>query len=338
MKSSSPLRAGIIGCGGISGAHAKAIIENPQAITLAACADIAIDKARALAEQCGSGNAYDDYEKMLDTEKLDLVIIATWPNLHEEQVTAAAKRGVRMILCEKSLAMTAASASRMAEAAKQGGSILVEGFMGRHHPRTLELEKLVREGRIGPLRKIRAGFQRPAMKKPSWKSNPMFGGVVFDFTCYCVNAIGQFTTQLPDAVYARKIQQDDGLIIQMDGMLHYADGLVAFVESSYTLAFQQPLDLHGETGILRMQNAWTGSGQSGIDLEPNRNPTVTEHIETPVADRGVCQLLHLCECLKAGALPRFTIEESIRNHIVIDALMQSAEIGQPVSPQVMEVA
>ena len=121
MNRHTPLRAGIIGCGGISGAHARAIIENPQAITLAACADIALDKAQALAMRCGSGVAYDDYEKMLDAEALDLVIIATWPNLHEQQVTAAARRGVPMILCEKSLAMSAASAMRMAEAARQGG-------------------------------------------------------------------------------------------------------------------------------------------------------------------------------------------------------------------------
>ena len=161
---------------------------------------------------------------------------------------------------------------------------------------------------------------------------------MFDFTCYCVNAIGQFTTQLPQSVYARKKQLDDGLIIQMDGMLQYPDGLVAFVESSYTLAFQQPLELHGETGILRMHNAWTGSGQSGIDLEPNLNPTVTERIETPTADRGVCQLMHLCECLRSGVEPRFTIEESIRNHIVIDALMQSAETSEPVTLQPLELS
>lgn len=333
-----PVSVALIGCGGISGAHAQAMVDHPQALRLVACADLMLDKAQALAQRCGGATAYDDYRVMLEREQPELVIIATWPNLHEEQVTAAAERGVPMILCEKSLAMSAAAARRMAAAAQRSGTVLVEGFMGRHHPRTLELEQLVRAGRIGALRKIRAGFQRPALDKPSWKMNPAFGGVVFDFTCYCVNALGQFVTTLPDRVYGRLVRRDDGLNVQLDGMLHYPDGLVAFIESSYTFAFQQPLELHGETGILRLQNAWTGSGASGIELEPNRNPTVVERIDTPTADRAACQLLHLCECLRSGATPRFTIAESIRNHAVIDALLKSAELDQPVTPELQELS
>jgi len=328
----------MVGCGGISQAHVNAILANPEVMTLAACADVAFDKARDTAERCGGAAVYDDYRKMIEQEAPDIVIIATWPNLHEEQVVTAASLGVPMILCEKSLAMSAESALRMAEAARRGGSVLVEGFMGRHHPRTLELERLLREGRIGPLRKIRAGFQRPALEQLSWKQNPEFGGVVFDFTCYCVNAVGQFTTQLPDRVYGQMKRQPDGLIVQLDGMLHYPDGLVAFIESSYTFAFQQPLELHGETGILRMNNAWTGSGASGIDLEPNRNPTLIENLPTQTADRAACQLLHLCECLRTGSTPRFTIEESVRNHAVIDSLLQSAQTDQAVTPNALELA
>lgn len=328
----------MVGCGGISGAHAQAIAANPDTLTLAACADLAIDKARALADRCGGAAVYDDYRRMIERERPDIVIIATWPNLHEEQVTTAASFGVPLILCEKSLTMSAASAKRMAQAAQRGGSLLVESFMGRHHPRTLELERLIREGRIGPLRKIRASFQRPALKNLSWKQNPAYGGVVFDFTCYCVNAIGQFTAGLPDRVYARMKRQDDGLIVQLDGMMHFPDGLIAIVESSYTFAFQQALDLHGETGILRMHNSWVGTGASGIELEPNRNPTVVERLDTPVADRAACQLLHLCDCLRSGSKPRFTIEESIRNHVVIDALLKSAETDSVVSPTLPEAS
>lgn len=328
----------MIGCGGISGSHAQAIQAHPQAAVLVACADLALDKAQSLAQRSGGAAAYDDYRAMIAREEPELVIIATWPNLHEEQVIAAADLGVPMILCEKSLAMSAAAAKRMAEAARRAGAVLVEGFMGRHHPRTLELERLVRDGRIGALRKIRAGFQRPALGKPSWKSNPKFGGVVFDFTCYCVNAVGQFTTGLPDRACAHLQRGDDGLFLQLDAMLHYPNGLVAFIESSYTRAFAQPLELHGETGILRLQNAWTGSGDSGIELEPDRNPTVVEHLATPVADRAACQLLHLCQCLRTSAAPRFTIQESIRNHAVIDALLKSAETDQPVTPEYQELS
>jgi hypothetical protein len=50
-----------------------------------------------------------DYRAMLEREKVDLLIIATWPHQHEGHVLAAVEAGVPAILCEKSMTTTGTS-------------------------------------------------------------------------------------------------------------------------------------------------------------------------------------------------------------------------------------
>jgi predicted dehydrogenase len=320
----------LVGSGGIAAVHAKAIASQAQRATLVACADMFLPKAAELAAGF-SARAYDDYRAMISTERPDLVVVATWPNLHEEQVLESIRLGARAILCEKSMAMDAPSAARMAAAAKAAGCLLMEGFMGRHLPRTLQLKQWVDEGRIGRVGKIRAVFQRPALVgKVNWKHNPAYGGVVFDFTCYGVNALGLFHHALPARVHAILRRREDGLNTEMQALLSYPDGVVGIVESSYYNAFQQVLELHGETGILRIQNAWIGTGEEGIELI---NGTKVEVLATPAMNRAEAQLLHLCDCVQLGHAPRFTVDEAVRNHCVIDAMMESAQRGLAVEPR-----
>lgn len=338
MSDSPRLRVAVVGCGGVSRTHAQVIVAHPQRMTLVACADIDQIKADEWAAKYHVPRAYVDYRRMLEIEKPDITILATWPAQHEEQVLETLARGCKAILCEKSLAMNGASARRMADAARNAGAILLEGFSWRHLPRTLRTHELVAQGKIGPLRKIRAGFQRPALVNNSaaWKENPAVGGgVIYDFTCYAVNAIGAYTRELPSRVFATHQKRADGLVTALHGLLEYADGFVGIVESSYSLSFNQPLELHGETGLLRMNTTWVGTGAEGVEYVPNLIPMVIEHIPTDQANRTEMQLLHLCDCVEQKRAPRFSIEESVRNHVIIDALLESAATGASVIPKML---
>ena len=215
-----PVRAAIVGCGGIAHAHAGSAVLHPDKITLVACADVIEERARDFAAKYHIPSFQTDYLALLEREKPDLVFFATWPIQHEEQVLAAIERCVPAILCEKSLAMNAASATRMALRAKETRTVLVEGFMWRHLPRTLEVQRMIAEGRIGKLRKIRAGFHALSNDPDNWRRKKEYGGgVVFDFSCYCVNALGAFAGGLPGSVYAVWKCAADGLIEELYGLL-----------------------------------------------------------------------------------------------------------------------
>lgn len=335
-----PIRAGLVGCGGISHAHAGPATRHPDVVRLAACTDVMPDRARAFAERYAIPAVYTDYREMLAREHLDLVILATWPNQHEEQVLSSIEAGVPGILCEKSLTLTGDSAARMAQAVHRAGTLLVEAFMWRHHPRTLKAQELLREGHIGKLVAVRAGFHSITDDPSNWRKRPECGGgVVFDLTCYCVNALGAFIGGLPERVAAEWVRREDGLIEALYATLRYADGLIAQIESSQTGAYRQPLELHGDRGTIYLEHAWTPGPTDDLEIVTGdiwAGDFAHQRIQAGAADPYELQLVHVCQCLRTGAQPRFAVDESVQNLSVIDGLLKSAETGAFVTPSFPE--
>jgi len=331
-----PVRAAIVGCGIISHAHGRAATALSDRVRIVACADIARAHAEKFAADHGVPAAYSDAREMLEKERPDLVIVATWPTLHEEHVLLAVGEGVPYVLCEKSLAMSAASAARMESAAREAGALVVEGMMFRHHPRILEAIRLAASGKIGTVRGLRAGFTRFAdrSKEPAYKRNPSLGGgVPFDFTCYAVNALGAFCAELPAQVFGYWKCTETGLVEELNGVMIYPDGTTAAVESSFLRSYRQPLEIHGTEGVLCLEDAWTPGDAPEIEFRDLRRPGVPVMLSGGSAHGHTAQLEHLCDVIRDRIAPRLPISESVRNLAVLEALLASAACGQPVVPK-----
>jgi dihydrodiol dehydrogenase / D-xylose 1-dehydrogenase (NADP) len=96
------IRWGIIGTGNIARQFAEGL-QCVQDAKLAAVASRQAETARAFAAEYGAEAAYDDYEKMLETERPELVYIATPNDCHMESVMRTLEAGVN-VLCEKPMA------------------------------------------------------------------------------------------------------------------------------------------------------------------------------------------------------------------------------------------
>ncbi len=73
----TPLRAGILGCGGIAHKHAQAMAALPDDVQLVAVADCSEPHARALSGQYTRGRAavFADHHALLDRTALDLLVV-----------------------------------------------------------------------------------------------------------------------------------------------------------------------------------------------------------------------------------------------------------------------
>ena len=140
------MKVGIVGCGGIAAAHAKAYQDNGA--TIVALADVSLAAAEKMAEGLQGAKAFDNYERMFEAIKLDVVSVCSPPVAHEAAVLSALGRGIN-VLCEKPLAHSLASAKRMAAAAATSKALLVPAFRHRYLPAVNKLRELLREGAIG---------------------------------------------------------------------------------------------------------------------------------------------------------------------------------------------
>lgn len=107
---------GIIGCGKIAQVrHIPEYAAHPAA-RLAGYYDLNQERAQALAEQWG-GQAYPTWEALLTDPAIDAVSICAANTAHAE-LTIAALRAGKHVLCEKPMATTLADCEAMAAAAR----------------------------------------------------------------------------------------------------------------------------------------------------------------------------------------------------------------------------
>ena len=126
------LRAGIVGCGGISRSHAGAHA-NLEEVDLVAMCDINREALNNRADEYGISHRYTDYEEMFAREALDIVSVCTHAPLHAPIAIAAAQAGIH-VLCEKPLSVDLETADKMLAACREAGVHLAVSHQFRFTP------------------------------------------------------------------------------------------------------------------------------------------------------------------------------------------------------------
>jgi len=334
MVTEPEIRLGIVGCGGISHAHAAAAQSSPENLRFVACCDIRDDVANQWAAKYGCDAAYTDCEEMIRNEDLDGVLLATWPIQHREQIETCLAAGVRHILCEKALVMTGKEAVEIWELVTSAGAFLMEGFMYRHHPAIRRLEQLLAEGELGPVDHVRAVFDAyeaqdasPDDPTRNWRQRlECGGGIPYDRACYCINACGHFAGALPTRVHATgHFSQKYGVLNRLYGVIDYANGCVGVIESSKLADFSQQLQIACAHGRLELPMAWTI--YSEITITRSRSAgwakLWTDAYVIGRANAYQLQLENFAAVIRGEAQPKVPLIESVANIFVIDALFAS---------------
>ena len=137
---------GIVGAGLIADFHARAIGDIPNA-KLIGCCDKIPERAKQLADKFNV-QAFDGYEDMLKSEKIDIVTIATPSGFHMEPTVAAAEAG-KHVLCEKPMEITLERIDAMIEAHEKSGTRLGGIFPYRFNDMMVPLREAINSGRFG---------------------------------------------------------------------------------------------------------------------------------------------------------------------------------------------
>lgn len=142
------LTVGLIGAGGIAGAHVRGYQAASDRIIVAAVADVASDNAAKRAAELGGAATYTDYTEMLLTTPVDAVDICLPHHLHADAIVAAAEAG-KHVLCEKPLCLSLAEAARVEAAVQKAGITLMCAHNQLFMPPVAKARELISAGAIG---------------------------------------------------------------------------------------------------------------------------------------------------------------------------------------------
>ncbi len=195
VSSKRKIRVGIIGTGGIAGAHIREYLKMED-VEVIAGADLIPGKAEAFFRRFGVERArcYRNHKELIDSEPdLDAVSICTYNVQHAEPAIYALEHGIHVML-EKPFTVTLDEAIRVMKTEKKSGKILTFGFQPRMSENMQMIQKIVDSGELGKVYYLQAGGGRrrgiPASHGTSFIQKDTGGvGAVGDIGAYSIDML-----------------------------------------------------------------------------------------------------------------------------------------------------
>lgn len=188
---------GIIGCGKIAQVrHIPEYADHPEA-NLVGFYDINLDRAGELAEKYG-GTAYDSVESLLANPEIQAVSICA-ANFAHAELTIAALRAGKHVLCEKPMAITLAECEAMVAEAKKAGKYLMIGHNQRLAKAHAVAKELIVDGLIGEIITFRTSFAHGGPE--TWSVDPGKNTWFFDKTKAAMGAMADLGIHKTDLIH-----------------------------------------------------------------------------------------------------------------------------------------
>ncbi len=202
---SNRINVAMIGCGNQSTIDTRAFLFEPDTQIVALCdvnrasygyktetQYLGRDPMRKVVEQYYADrnktgtyrgcDTYNDFREVLARRDVDVVAIVVPDQWHATMTILAARAG-KDIYCEKPLSLTVSEGRAMVNAVRRHGVVLQTGSHHRSAARTRHMCELIRNGRVGKVRRITTyvpGWNKTA-PPGAWEPTPVPDGFDYDF-------------------------------------------------------------------------------------------------------------------------------------------------------------
>src|SRR5438067_4649647 len=168
---------GLVGPGFVGAHHIDAVrrLGFVDVVAIAASSDAS---ARRKADALGVPKAYGSYEALVADPAVHVVHNTTPNHLHAPVILAAIARG-KHVISDKPLAMSAAEAKRLWDAAEKAGVVHAVTFNYRGNPLVQQAREMIATGEVGPVHFVHGAYLQDWLLQPtdfSWRLEPEKGG------------------------------------------------------------------------------------------------------------------------------------------------------------------
>lgn len=332
-------RIGMIGLGMAAAPHVKSLLDLKDRVELAAAFSPTPDRRSAFSESYGFKTC-DSVEAIFRDPSIAAVMILTPPNTHLDLVRQAAEAG-KHVLLEKPLEITPDRAEALVDVAARAGIKL--GIVLQHRFRTVsvELAKLIGEGRLGEI--VSASARLHNWRPQSYYDQPGRGmrardggGVLLTQAIHTLDLLVSLAG-LPEEVKAyattSRVHRMETEDLAM-AAIRFASGAIGTV-SATTCAYPgypDEIDIIGTRGMARLggqrlavslhdgaELSFEDEAAGGAGADPMAFPHC--HHRAVLAD--------FLDAVDGDREPRVNGREALKVHRLIAAVLGAAESGMP---------
>lgn len=228
------VKMAILGCGGMSGAHARRYKDNPNVEIVGLC-DVSEEVVngyieRNLADYEPRPQVFTDAAKMYADTRADAVTIVTPHTMHAEHGQQAIEAGLHVFM-EKPMVTDSNQAKELAAAVEKAGKILVVGYNTPCTPVFNYIRDTIRGGELGKLELV-TGWQTQDWARGTvgtWRQKPELsgGGQMYDSGAHMFNSLVWTVEQPIETVFA--FADNVGTPVDINGTVNirFTNGILA---------------------------------------------------------------------------------------------------------------
>lgn len=290
------LKVGLVGVGGISGAHIPAW-QSMEDVELVALCDVRPEQMTRYPEL----RQYTNMDDMLAKEQLDILDICLPTYLHADAAVKAMERGIH-VLSEKPVSLKTEDVHRLYETAKRNNVRFMVAQVLRFWPEYVYLKEIYDSGRYGKLlsgRMARLGHM-PGWSWDNWMKDESRSGLVpfdlhihdLDFMVYTFGKpkqVSSFRARRPDQDVFTAVYQFDGF---------YVDSEATWYAAPYP--FHVAYRFQFEKALIVLDGALTVYEVDGKTFTVGADGGETGGIELPPTNAYANEIRYFADCVKAG--------------------------------------
>jgi predicted dehydrogenase len=341
------IKIGMIGCGKIAQVRHIPEYADRKDVCLSGFFDLNQARAEELAKKFG-GKAFASYQDLLAQKDIDAVSVCTANQSHAEITIAALKAG-KHVLCEKPMATTLEDCEAMVKTAAETGKSLMIGQNQRLAKAHVKAKELLASGLIGELVSFRTTFGHggpetwsidPGQNVWFFDKNKAAMGAMADLGIHKTDLIHYLTGQTVVETTARVTTLDkrdaSGVLIGVDDnaicIYRLSGGAVGTMTASWTFygAEDNSTVLYGSKGIMRVYDdpaysikVTTRDGEN-ILFDIDRIQTNDKQTKSGIIDQFV-------DCLVNHTQPEISGAEVLKSMRVVFASIESSRTGRTVA-------
>ena len=330
----------IVGLGHLSLEELLPALNSCKRSKLAALVSGSPEKLKKVALQYGvkpeSCYSYETFDRLKDNPEVDVIYIVLPNGLHKEYVIRGAKTG-KHILCEKPMANTAAECREMIAACNGAGVKLMVAYRIHYQPHNRKLREMIQKNEFGETKFVDASNCQSSANPEHWRHKKSLagGGALPDIGLYCLNTTRFVLGQEPTEVFGYMYSTPGNLLFKeveevMSWQMKFPNGIIANCSTHYNTHDSRYYRVLGEKGWVHLNNAYAYKGQEMIKGYAKEKITYRDTMVIPETNQFAVEMDHFSDCVIYDKKPFSTGEDGLQDHIIMEAIYESARTGRPV--------
>jgi predicted dehydrogenase len=320
------MRVGVLGAGLAGEFHAREF-DKIEDVELVAIADQDAERAGKLSEQYGA-KAFGSWEELVESGEVEALGNALPHFLHEPSTTAAAERGIHVLL-EKLMAPTIRECESINRACKANAVNLMIGFSHRFHSELLTARRLIDDGEIGRVAMAIDNMSFGAEDFPKWVWNKETGGggILAYNNIHGLDRlmwlVGSDIAEVHGrtGMFAHEGDAEDNAVAS----LVFENGAIGATLTNYN-PYEVPkkcdLDIYGVKGSIRV-DTWNQITFSKRLVTWTQKREIDDHLRAEFEE--------FINSIREDRRPSVTGEDGVRAQRVLLAIYESANSGRAVT-------